>query len=162
PVLLPLLLLTALPEGWAAVRAARLGYLTQLDLVGVYRRIWIMTELMTERSHAAEVRSFAVRGFLLRRYARLAGHIRTRMLGLARRQTLTRVYGDVFKGAATVVMYATLGVLLWKGVMPLAVAGTAVLAIRTGQNSLVNLVHALNRCYEDGLYFAGYLSYCQI
>lgn len=60
PVLLPLLLLTAMPEGWAAVRAARLGYLTQLDLVEVYRRSWIMTELMTERSHAAEVRSFTV------------------------------------------------------------------------------------------------------
>jgi ATP-binding cassette, subfamily B, bacterial len=162
PLLLPLLLLTALPEGWAAVRAARLGYLTELALVEVYRRSWIMTELMTERSHAAEVRSFTIRDFLLRRYARLADHIRARKLGLARLQTLTRIYGDVLKGVATVVMYATLGVLLWKGIMPLAVAGTAVLAIRTGQNSLINLVHALNRCYEDGLYFADYLSYCQM
>jgi ATP-binding cassette subfamily B protein len=162
PVLLPLLLLTALPEGWAAVRAARLGYLTELALVEVYRRSWIMTELMTERTHAAEVRSFTVRGFLLRRYARLADHIRARKLALARLQTLTRVYGDVLKGVATVVMYATLGMLLWKGIMPLAVAGTAVLAIRTGQNSLINLVHALNRCYEDGLYFADYLSYCRM
>jgi len=59
------------------------------------------------------------------------------------------------------VMYAALGALLWKGIMPLAVAGTAVLVIRAGQNSLINLVHALNRCYEDGLYFADYLSYCQ-
>ncbi|WP_329243112.1 ABC transporter ATP-binding protein/permease [Actinoallomurus sp. NBC_01490] len=162
PVLLPLLLLTALPEGWAAVRAARLGYLSELALVEVYRRSWIMTELMTERSHAAEVRSFTVRGFLLRRYARLADHIRARKLGLARRQTLARIYGDVLKGVATMVMYAALGLLLWRGIMPLAVAGTAVLAIRTGQNSLINLVHALNRCYEDGLYFADYLSYCQM
>jgi ATP-binding cassette, subfamily B, bacterial len=161
PVLLPLLLLTALPEGWAAVRAARLGYLTQLDLVEVHRRSWIMTELMTERRHAAEVRSFTIRAFLLRHYARLAEHIRVRMLRLARRQTLTTVYGDVLKGAATVMMYAALGLLLWKGIMPLAVAGTAVLAIRTGQNSLINLVHALNRCYEDGLYFGDYVSYCR-
>ena len=68
-----------------------------------------MSELMTERSHAAEVRSFTVRDFLLRRYARLAEHIRERKLGLARLQTLTRIYGDALKGAATVVMYATLG-----------------------------------------------------
>jgi ATP-binding cassette, subfamily B, bacterial len=161
PVLLPLLLLTALPEGWAAVRAARLGYLTQLDLVEVRRRSWIMAELMTERGHAAEVRSFTVRAFLLRRYAGLADHIRARMLRLARRQAFTKVYGDVFKGAATVVMYAALGLLLWKGIMPLAVAGTAVLAIRTGQSSLINLVYALNHCYEDGLYFSDYVSYCQ-
>ncbi|GAA4099111.1 ABC transporter ATP-binding protein [Actinomadura miaoliensis] len=161
PVLLPLLLLTALPEGWAAVRAARLGYLTQLSLVEARRRNWIMAELMTERIHAAEVRSFTLRGFLLRQYATLADHIRGVMLALARRQTMTRVWGDVLKGLATALMYTALGLLLWKGIMPLAVAGTAVLAIRTGQNSLINLVYALNRCYEDGLYFSDYVSFCQ-
>ncbi|MBA8953430.1 ABC transporter ATP-binding protein [Actinomadura namibiensis] len=160
PVLLPLLLVTALPEGWAAVRAARLGYLTQLELVEVRRRGWIMEELMTERRHAAEVRSFTVRDFLLERYALLADHIRAVLLRLARRQTLTQVYGDVLKGVATALMYTALGVLLWRGVMPLAVAGTAVLAIKTGQSSLINLVYALNRCYEDGLYFGDYLSFC--
>ncbi|MGI5163674.1 ABC transporter ATP-binding protein [Spirillospora sp. CA-253888] len=161
PTLLPLLLLTALPEGWAAVRAARLGYLTQLALVEVRRRGWIMTDLMTGRWHAAEVRSFTVRDFLLRQYGLLADHIREVMLGLARRQTVTRVWGDVLKGLATAAMYTALGLLLWKGVMPLAVAGTAVLAIRTGQTSLINLVHSLNRCYEDGLYFSDYLAYCR-
>ncbi|MEV4004737.1 ABC transporter ATP-binding protein [Actinomadura sp. NPDC049753] len=161
PVLLPLLLLTALPEGWAAVRAARLGYLTQLDLVEVRRRSWIMSELMTERRHAAEVRSFTVRAFLLRQYAALAAHIRRVLLDLARRQTMSQVWGDVLKGVATALMYTALGLLLWRGVMPLAVAGTAVLAIRAGQTSLVNLVYALNRCYEDGLYFSDYMAYCQ-
>ncbi|OLT12720.1 ABC transporter ATP-binding protein [Actinomadura sp. CNU-125] len=161
PLLLPLLLLTALPEGWAAVRAARLGYLTQLDLVEVRRRGWIMTELMTERAHAAEVRSFTVRDFLLLRYSELAAHIRRMMLDLARRQTLAQVWGDVLKGAATALMYTVLGVLLWRGIMPLAVAGTAVLAIRAGQTSLVNLVYSLNRCYEDGLYFSDYVAYCR-
>ncbi|MEW2357536.1 ABC transporter ATP-binding protein [Spirillospora sp. NPDC029432] len=162
PVLLPLLLLTALPEGWAAIRAARLGYLTQLDLVEVRRRGWIMSDLMTERRHAAEIRSFTVRDFLLRQYATLAGHIRGVMLNLARRQTMAQVYGDILKGAATALMYTALGLLLWRGIMPLAVAGTAVLAIRAGQNSLVNLVYSLNRCYEDGLYFSDYSSFCQM
>ncbi|NDU74907.1 ATP-binding cassette domain-containing protein [Actinomadura sp. DSM 109109] len=161
PVLLPLLLLTALPEGWAAVRAARLGYLTQLSLVEVRRRSWIMSDLMTERRHAAEVRSFTVRDFLLRQYAALAAHVRRVLLDLARRQTMSQVWGDVLKGVATALMYTALGLLLWRGVMPLAVAGTAVLAIRAGQTSLVNLVYALNRCYEDGLYFSDYMAYCE-
>ncbi|QXJ23813.1 ABC transporter ATP-binding protein [Actinomadura graeca] len=161
PLLLPLLLLTALPEAWAAVAAARLGYLTQLNLVEVQRRSWIMADLMTERLHAAEVRSFTVRGFLLRRYTQLAGHIRAVSLDLAWRQTVTRVCGDVLKGVAIALMYAALGTLLWRGVMPLAVAGTAVLAIRAGQTSLVNLIYSLNRCYEDGLYFSDYLGYCR-
>ncbi|TYC16005.1 ABC transporter ATP-binding protein [Actinomadura syzygii] len=161
PVLLPLLLLTALPEAWAAVAAARLGYLTQLSLVEVQRRSWIMADLMTERLHAAEIRSFTIRGFLLRRYTELADHIRGVSLDLAWRQTRTRVCGDVLKGLTIALMYTALGALLWRGAMPLAVAGTAVLAIRAGQASLVSLVHSLNRCYEDGLYFSDYLAYCR-
>ncbi|QFG23459.1 ABC transporter ATP-binding protein [Actinomadura sp. WMMB 499] len=161
PILLPLLLLTAFPEGWAAVRAARLGYLTALDLVESRRRTWILSDLMTARAHAAEVRSFTVRDFLLHRHTVLAGHIRDVLLELARRQTVTQAQGDVLKGLATALMYAALGVLLWRGVMPLAVAGTAVLAIRTGQTSLINLVYSLNRCYEDGLYFGDYVSFCE-
>lgn len=162
PVLLPLLVLTALPEAWAAVRSARLGYLAQLSLVEVRRRSWIMTDLMTGRDHAAEVRSFTVRPHLLRQYGALADHVRRVLVAVARRRTLTQVYGDVLRGVATAVLYTVLGVLLWQGMMPLAVAGTAVLAIRTGQQSLLNLVHALNRTYEDGLYFADYLGYVEM
>ncbi|WP_026402822.1 ABC transporter ATP-binding protein [Actinomadura rifamycini] len=161
PLLLPLLLLTALPEGWAAVRAARLGYLTQLSLVETRRRGWILTDLMTGREHAAEVRSFTVRDFLLRRHAVVAAHIRDVLLGLARSQTVAQVHGDVLKGVATAFMYGALGALLWRGVMPLAVAGTAVLAIRAGQTSLIRLVYSLNRCYEDGLYFGDYTAFCE-
>ncbi|MEV4253370.1 ABC transporter ATP-binding protein [Spirillospora sp. NPDC049652] len=161
PVLLPLLVLTALPEAWAAVRSARLGYRAQLSLIAVRRRAWIMTDLMTERRHAAEVRSFTVRPYLLRQYAVLADRVQRVLVGVARRRTMAQGYGDVLRGLATAGLYVTLGVLLWKGLMPLAVAGTAVLAIRTGQQSLLNLVHALNRTYEDGLYFADYLAYVE-
>ncbi|RFU41891.1 ATP-binding cassette domain-containing protein [Actinomadura logoneensis] len=161
PVLLPLLVLTALPEAWAAVRSARLGYRAQLSLIAVRRRAWILSDLMTERRHAAEVRSFTVRAYLLRQYAVLADRIQRVLVGVARSRTLVQGYGDVLRGLATAVLYVVLGVLLWRSMMPLAVAGTAVLAIRTGQQSLLNLVHALNRTYEDGLYFADYLAYVE-
>jgi ATP-binding cassette subfamily B protein/ATP-binding cassette subfamily C protein len=160
PLLLPLLLATALPEGWASVRAARLRYLTQITLVAIRRRKWILTDLMTQRRHAAEVRSFTVRDFLLGQYGELAEHVRDVELDLARRQTVARLFGDVLKGVTTAVVYLTLGLLLWHGNVPLAVAGTAVLAIRTGQSSLANLVYAINHCYEEGLYFGDYLGFC--
>lgn len=41
PLLLPLLLLTAVPEGWASVRSARMRYLMMPSLIGVTRRKWI-------------------------------------------------------------------------------------------------------------------------
>jgi ATP-binding cassette subfamily B protein len=121
PLLLPLLLATALPEGWASVRAARLRYLTMLTLVSTRRRKWILSDLMTQRRHAAEVRSFTVRDFLLEQYVRLAAHVRDAEMDVARRQTVARLFGDMLKGVATAIVYLSLGLLLWNGEVPLAV-----------------------------------------
>jgi ATP-binding cassette, subfamily B, bacterial len=159
PLLLPLLLLTAVPEGWASVRAARMRYLTMVALINVERRKWVLSDLMADRRHAAEIRSFTMRGFLLQEFERLAAYQRDVELDLARRQALARVYGDILQGIATAGVYVALGLMLWSGAAPLAVAGTAVLAIRAGQSSLVNLVYAINRCYEEGLYFGDYLAF---
>jgi ATP-binding cassette subfamily B protein/ATP-binding cassette subfamily C protein len=74
---------------------------------------------------------------------------------------VARMTGDALKGVALAVVYLALGLLLWAGDVPLAVAGTAVLAIRTGQSSLGNLVYAVNRTYEQGLYFRDYLDFCE-
>lgn len=161
PVLLPLLLLTAAPLWWAAVRSARMGYLTQLTLASSRRRRWILSDLMTSRKQAAEVRSFTVRDLLLRQYDELASRERDVELVLARRQSLAKALGDGLQGLATVAVYAALGYLLWRGSVPLAVAGAAVLAIRTGKTSLANLVYAVNQCYENGLYFADYVHFCE-
>ncbi|MFG2243919.1 ABC transporter ATP-binding protein [Spirillospora sp. NPDC048823] len=160
PLLLPLLLLTAVPEGWASVRSARMRYLMMLSLVGVARRKWILSDLMVDRRHAPEVRSFTMRPFLLNQYDRAASYQRRVELDVARRQTIVKITGDMLKGVATAAVYITLGIMLWKGAVPLAVAGTAVLAIRTGQSSLANLVFAVNRCYEEGLYFGDYQDFC--
>lgn len=161
PLLLPLLLMTALPEGWASVRTARMEYMTDLALVAVLRRKWILSDLMADRRHAAEIRSFTMRGFLLGEYDRFAAYQREVQLDLARRQTITRVAGAALKGLAMGGMYASLGLMLWAGALPLAVAGTAVIAIRSGQTSLTSLVFAVNHCYEEGLYFGDYLGFCE-
>src|SRR5690606_6548230 len=72
PVLLPLLLLAVLPDAWAAVRSARMRYATMFALIPVMRRKWIIAELLADREPAAEVRSFGMRGFLLRMYDAVA------------------------------------------------------------------------------------------
>ncbi|WP_245868406.1 ABC transporter ATP-binding protein [Actinomadura meyerae] len=160
PLLLPLLLLTAVPEGWASLRSARMRYVMMLSLIGVARRKWILSELMVDRQHAAEVRSFTMRRFLLDQYDTSASYQRSVELDVARRQLIVKVTGDLLKGLATALVYVALGFMLWRGAVPLAVAGTAVLAIRTGQSSLANLVFAVNRCYEEGLYFGDYVAFC--
>jgi ATP-binding cassette subfamily B protein/ATP-binding cassette subfamily C protein len=160
PLLLVLLLLAELPGGWAAVRSARIGYLTSYALADVNRRKWILSDLMAERRTAAELRAFTLRGFMLDRVARLAAHARDAHLRAAGRQALTRLLGQAAGGAATAGVYVALGLLLAAGALPLAVAGTAVLAIRSAQASLSTLLYAVNQCYEEGLYFSDYLAFC--
>ncbi|AQZ65312.1 unnamed protein product [[Actinomadura] parvosata subsp. kistnae] len=160
PVLLPLLLLAVLPDAWAAVRSARMRYSTMYALIPARRRKWIIGQLLAERGPAAEVRAFTMRGFLLRMYDAVARAEQDVMLGLARRQTVAKLVGEALGGLGTALVYVALGVLLAVAAIPLAVAGTAVLAIRSGQTSLGNLMYATNHLYEEGLYFTDFLDFC--
>ena len=160
PVLLAVLVAAELPGGWAAVRSARIGYATNFALADSRRRKWILSDLMAMRRTAAEVRSFTFAPFLLARFRQLVAYERDAELAAARRQALTRVAANAAGGVATAGVYVVLGVLLAVGTVPLAVAGTAVLAIRSAQASLAQLLYAVNRCYEEGLYFSDYLAFC--
>jgi ATP-binding cassette subfamily B protein/ATP-binding cassette subfamily C protein len=160
PVLLPLLVLAVVPDAWAAVRAARMRHATMFGLIPAARRKWIIGELLADRDCAGEVRSFTMRAFLMGMYDRVARAQQRVLLRLARRQTVARVLGEAAGGVGTAAVYIALGLLLAAGAVPLAVAGTAVLAIRSGQSSLANLIYATNRLYENGLYFTDYLDFC--
>jgi len=160
PVLLGLLVIAELPGGWAAIRSARIGYTTNFALADSRRRKWILTDLMADRRTAAELRSFTLRDFLLSRVARLAAYERDARLTAARRQAVTQVTAHGAGGVATAGVYVALGILLATGAVPLAVAGTAVLTIRSAQSSLATLLYAVNQCYEEGLYFSDYLAFC--
>ncbi|TDD48327.1 ABC transporter ATP-binding protein [Nonomuraea terrae] len=160
PVLLPLLLLAVLPDAWAAVRSARMRYSTMYSLIPVRRRKWIIAGLLAERRSAAEVRAFTMRGFLLRMYDAVARAEQDVMLTLAKRQMTARIVGEALGGIGAALVYVALGVLLATAAIPLAVAGTAVLAIRSGQSSLATLMFATNRLYEQGLYFTDFLEFC--
>src|SRR6516165_3653707 len=161
PVLLVVVLLAQAPAAWAAVRSARIQYVTRFALVDSYRRKYILADLIAERRTAAELRSFTMRSFLLGRLSRLAAYTRDAELAAARRQTVTRVLAGIMSGIATVGVYTALGALLAVGAMPLSVAGTAVLAIRSAQAALQQLMYAVNQCYEEGLYFSDYLAFCE-
>ncbi len=160
PILLAVLLVAQLPGAWAAIRSARIRYVTRFALIDSFRRKYILAELIAERRTAAELRSFTMRSFLLDRVSRLAAYARNAELAAARRQAITKVVASVMGGVATAGVYAALGGLLAAGALPLSIAGTAVLAIRSAQAALSQLMYAVNQCYEEGLYFSDYLAFC--
>ena len=160
PVLLPLLLVAAAPDAWAALRSARMRYQVSYELGVSRRRKLILADLMADRRAAAEVRSFNMRDFLLRSYDVLASCERAVRLRLARRQSLVRLAGDAAAGAGMGLVYLALAVLLSAGWIGLPVAGTAVLTIQLAVSSLSRLLVLVNQCYESGLYFSDYLDFC--
>jgi ATP-binding cassette subfamily B protein/ATP-binding cassette subfamily C protein len=160
PLLLAVLLLAQLPGAWAAVRTARIRYLTRFALIDSYRRKYMLASLIADRHTAAELRSFTMRAFLIGRVARLAAYTRGTELRAARQQTVTRLIGSALGGIATAGVYVVLGALLATGFLALSVAGTAVLAIRSAAGSLQQLMFSVNQCYEDGLYFSDYVAFC--
>jgi ATP-binding cassette subfamily B protein len=160
PPLIPLLLLASLPDAWVAVRLARMRYRTSYELAVNRRRKGILSALMTDRRAAGELRSFTMRDFLMEKYNRLATYERTVELKLADRQMRLTVISDVISGLAMLLVFGALILLLNAGVLPLAVAGTAVLAIRSGESSLYRVLSSVNKFYESGLYFSDYLEFC--
>ncbi len=156
PVLLPVLLLGVLFNGWAVLRAARLGYAWRRRTVTLFRRIRLITELATARKPAAEIRACQAGNFVLGEYRTVADRYRDQEIAVGRRQAGTRAVGQALAGVGIAATYVALGVLLNLGWIPLAVAGTAVIAIRAASGALTRLVVASNQLFEQGLYVGDY------
>ncbi len=159
PVLLPLLVISIVPDGWASVRSARLAHASWLGRIRKVRRQYMLRYHMTERDCAAEIRSFGLGRFLLSEYTTLAREHEAEQMRVGRGQAVYRLTGEATSGLALGAVYGTLVVLLDTGVMPLAAAGTAVLAIRNGRSALSSALNSLNSAYENFLYFGEYRSW---
>jgi ATP-binding cassette subfamily B protein/ATP-binding cassette subfamily C protein len=160
PVLLPLLAVAVAPVGWAAVRAARVQYLSLHRRVARRRRLWLLEHLMADRDTAAELRSYGMRGFLLDQHRSTVAAETAADLAVVRSQTATRAAGGGLGGLATVGVYVALGWLLTAGRVPLAAAAAGVVALQSGRQALQLFVVAANGLYEDALYFRDYTDFC--
>lgn len=152
PLLAPVVLLAALPQGWAAVRAARLMFDFIVRTNSHRRRRGVTSHLITDRDHAAEVRAFTMQDTLVTEHRRISDEITAESVRLERDRTLVRLIGRTFAGVGTALAYAVLALLLYAGVLPLALAGVAVLAMRTASNSVFNMIYETNRLYEASFY----------
>ena len=159
PVLLPCLLLAALPTAVTAIRVVRRHYLAQLAWVTRHRRMWLLGHLMAQRMAAAEIRIYQLRDYLVGQFQRIM-RIDTRdQLRLVRSQTVTRAVGSVVSGIAGVALYAALAGLLLAGAVPLAAAVTALLALQLARTSLNTAIHATNGLYENALYYGDFRAF---
>ncbi|WP_042437609.1 ABC transporter ATP-binding protein [Streptacidiphilus albus] len=152
PALLPMLLLICAPRGWGAVRTARRRYASRRAWLQHSRAAALLADMLVHPWSAAELRVHASGPFVLRHYEAMAAEAAHEQARLAGAKARTDVLTAALAGMALVGAYALLGVLVADGSMPLAVAGTAVLAIRSGSGSISTLVSQVNSLYEDALF----------
>ncbi|MFE0250348.1 ABC transporter ATP-binding protein [Streptomyces sp. NPDC059010] len=152
PALLPLLATMTLPSAWSALTNARRRYESFHTWVQHARAGHLISGLLTEPAAAPEIRVHGVGPFLLRHYRAMSETAEAEQARLARLAARTGLIAAAWTGIATVATYATLGGLLLAGAMALSVAGTAVIAIRTGSSSLDTLVLEVNALHEEALF----------
>ncbi|MDG9722961.1 MULTISPECIES: ABC transporter ATP-binding protein [unclassified Streptomyces] len=150
--LLPMLLAIALPKGWGAVRSARREYLSRRHWVDHRRAVATLLQYLTLPHAAGEIRAHSAGALLLRGYAEMSSLMETEQRRLARAQAHTDLVAGAFSGMASLGCYGVLWWLLTSGGLPLAVGGTAVVAIQTSTARLRSLVQQVNRMYEEMLH----------
>ncbi|GHB77935.1 multidrug ABC transporter permease [Streptomyces xanthochromogenes] len=150
--LLPMLLLIAAPRAWGAMRVAQERYVSRLTWVEHLRASRLLGNLLTERTAAQEVRVHQVGPFLLTKYEQMATTAESEQRRLATRKAMIELLAASMSGVATALTYAAVYGMITAGWMSLAVAGTAILAIRSGSASLGSLVMNLNQLNEESLY----------
>ncbi|WP_405558904.1 ABC transporter ATP-binding protein [Streptomyces sp. NBC_01171] len=152
PALLPLLVTMTLPSAWSALTNARRRYESFHTWVQHVRAGQLIGSLLTEPGAAPEIRVHGVGPFLLRHYRAMSETAEAEQARLSRLAARTGLAAAAWTGLATLATYATLGALLLAGAMALSVAGTAVIAIRTGSGSLDTLVLEINQLHEEALF----------
>ncbi|MFD0123199.1 ABC transporter ATP-binding protein [Streptomyces virginiae] len=152
PLLLPMLLLIAAPRGWGAMRVAQRRYLSMITWVEHVRAARLIGQLLISRTSAPEVRVHGVGRYLLGHYRNMAEVAESEATRLAKDKAATELLAAALSGLAALVTYGAMGALIVSGRMDLAVAGTAVIAVRTGSASLGALVATTNTLHEESLY----------
>ncbi|MCF3102324.1 ABC transporter ATP-binding protein [Streptomyces roseoverticillatus] len=152
PVLLPLLVLMTLPRSWASLRNSRSRYASYQQWMQHSRAGRLLSQSLMQTGPAPEIRVHGVGPFLLRHFRGMSEAYESEQSRLATSSARIRLAASALTGIAAALTYAALGTLLAAGLMALSVAGTAVLAIRTGGQSLSTLILQVNNLYEQACY----------
>lgn len=160
PALLPMIVMMTLPSAWATLVTARRRYLSFKVWTQHARAGRLISELLTSTHAAAEIRLHGIAAFLLHHFRSMSETAEEEQARLARLAARTGILASVLTGVAYAATFSMLGLLLWTGAMPLAVGGTAIIAIRTATSSLTSLVRQINYLNEESL-FVGDLEHIQ-
>jgi ATP-binding cassette subfamily B protein len=152
PLLLPPLIVSVIPDSWAALTNSRALYDMMRRLSPIRRRRWLIERLADNEIAAPEIRAYQAQPVLQKDISAFGDILQEEELALAGRQARNRLVGRAAGGTGLAIAYALLALFVVTGRVPLPVAGSALIAIQTGRARLADVVLAVNRLYEESLY----------
>jgi ATP-binding cassette subfamily B protein len=161
PLLLLILVLALLPEGWAALNAARLQYGGMPTTIALTRKARMMAELATQRETAPEIRANQAQDYVLSEYSRCAADLQDHLVKLGLVEARSMTLGRILSGLGLIGTFVALGFMLHFQWLSLAVTGTAIIAIRSTTASLATLVQMAHELFEKGLYISDYRDFIE-
>ncbi|MFJ9417932.1 ATP-binding cassette domain-containing protein [Streptomyces sp. NPDC101227] len=159
PLLLPLLPLSVLPVGAAAVRTARARFHSFKRWNALQRRVRVFSWLLLDRDSAAELRADTAQRALLDEHHRLTSRIAEEDTRLGVHAALLTLAGRALGGTGAGVTYIVLGAMLIAGWLPLAAGAGAVIAIQVSQTSLTRFVDVAHLVYEHAMWVTDLLTF---
>ncbi|MFF3730756.1 ABC transporter ATP-binding protein [Streptomyces sp. NPDC002476] len=161
PALVPLLLLAVVPRGAAAIQAAKAAHQAERHTLADRRLRHTLMYYTSGRPTALDVRAGTMRTWLLAEFGDVTRRLEDHAEQVGRRTAHYQITGDALAGAAMLLVYAALIGLVTSGHVPLASAGTALIAVTYSRTLLTGLVTGMHTTYKVGLYlgdWAGFLT----
>ncbi|MFJ5798301.1 ATP-binding cassette domain-containing protein [Streptomyces decoyicus] len=159
PLLLPLLPLSVLPVGAAAVRTARARFHSFKRWNALQRRVRVFSWLLLDRDSAAELRADTAQRALLDEHHRLTTRIAEEDTRLGVSAALLTLAGRGLGGVGAGITYTALGAMMIAGWLPLAAGAGAVIAIQVSQTSLTRFVDVAHLVYEHAMWVTDLLDF---
>lgn len=161
PALPALLLLAMAPDAWAALTAARIQYAGMPTTIALTRQSEMMAELATQRVSAPEIRANQAQAYVLAEQQRAAGDLQDHLIALGVREAKVVALGRLLSGFGLAVTFVALGLMIRAQWLDLAVAGAAIIAIRSAGASLASLVVTGHELLEKALYISDYQEFLE-
>lgn len=152
PILLPLLVLAALPKGLASVRAARISYIASLATSKDRRLLGMLRWYMVDKQTADQVRSGTMAPFLLDKYRTAGARIDATTDQATWRSARISLVGGAAGGLAHAVVWVALALLVSAGQISVAALGTAFLALGRVSAGLDGIVGYGAQLFRTGMY----------
>ncbi|MEU8542963.1 ABC transporter ATP-binding protein [Streptomyces sp. NPDC048717] len=159
PLLVPLLVASVLPRGLGAIVAARLDYRLHNQTLASRNIRGMMRWFLTTSKHADELRGNTMRGYLRSWYAEVCERIDGRLVAAMPRYVRVSVVAAVLSGVFFVGTWAALAALVLSGLMELAAAGAAIVALQTASTALSVLVNYGATMFHHALYLEDYAEF---